>query len=179
LWATSGLSVQDYVDELETPAYADQCHANLSGAMKHFGPMLPAAKGTGANRYWESTLKSLIRDVSSELGIPIDTARSWILSQVATIEAGAYHSKKFPLGGFAALPSTKAAKSFVDGYVMGRVQNSECVVFVWRQASFWDLPKNVPGVKERDRRKANGRYLVKDERAFMVEKLAQVYRRHE
>lgn len=176
LFGNPGLSVQDYVDELDTPDYAKQCTANLGGAVTGFGPLLQAAEGTGAQRYWNSTLGSLIRDVGLELGISLEDARSWVLNQVATIEAGAYHSKKFPAAGFAALPSTKAAKSFVDGHVMARVRNGECVVFVWRQAKFWGLPKDHPGVRERFWRMANGRYLLAEERLFMVRKLAEIYR---
>ena len=175
LFGNPGLSIQDYVDELDTPAYAVQCLENLSGRVEGFGPLLEAAQGTGAYKYWNSTFKRLIKETGEKFGLSHDVARTWVLSQVATIEAGAYHSKKFPLEGFAKLPSTQEALHFVRNFVKNRVENQECVVFVWRQAKLWALPSH-PGIKERDRSKANGRYLLKDERKFLVDKLADVYR---
>ena len=175
LFGNPGLSVQDYVDELDTPAYAAQCSANLSGNVEGFGPLLAAAQGTGAYKYWNSTFKRLIKETAEKIGLSHDGARTWVLSQVAIIEAGAYHSMKFPVEGFAKLPSTRRALHFVRNHVMNRVENQECVVLVWRQAKLWALPGH-PGLKERDRSKANGRYLLKEERKFLVEKLANVHR---
>lgn len=175
LFGNPGLSPQDYIDELDTPKYRAHCIANLAGQLSHFGPLQEDALHTGAYRYWNSTFNRLIKETGEKLGLPAKEARAWVLRQVATIEAGAYHSPKFPVGVFEQLPSTEAAHDFVHGHVMKRVANGECIVFVWRQARLWALDEQ-PGIKVRDRRKANGRYLLKEERKFMVDKLAEVYR---
>jgi hypothetical protein len=178
LFGNPGLSVQDYADELDTPKYRAQCIANLAGELKQFGPLHENALNTGAYKYWSSTFRRLIKETGESLGLSFEEARDWVLSQVATIEAGAYHSPKFPVGVFENLPSTSAAKTFVTDYVLPRVDQQRCVVFVWRQARLWALPVR-PGIKVRDPRKANGRYLLKEERRFMAEKLVEAYRRPE
>jgi len=178
LFGNPGLSPQDYIDELDTPKYRAHCIANLAGQVGHFGPLHQDALHTGAYKYWSSTFSRLIKETGEKLELSVAEARAWVLSQVATIEAGAYHSPKFPVDVFDKLPSTKAAHDFVHGYVMGRLGRGECVVFVWRQARLWKLDEQ-PGVMIRDPRMAFGRYLFQGERKFMVDKLVEVFRRNE
>lgn len=176
LFGNPGLSVQDYVDELDTPKYRAQCIANLAGQLDHFAPLHGDALHTGAQKYWNSTFKRLIKETGDRLGIPAGEARAWVLSQVATIEAGAYHSPKFPGGVFENLPSTNAAQAFVNDHVLPRAVREECVVFVWRQARLWDINER-PGIKVRDPRKAHWRYLLDEERNLMVNQLVKAHGR--
>jgi hypothetical protein len=175
LFGNPGLSINDYVDELENEAYVHYCEDNLRGKVDGFGPLMPAAQGTGAAGYWEPVFARLIREVAAELGLAHADGRAWVVSQIATIEAGAYHSMNFPVAGFAALPSTRAAVTFVRQRLVARAQSGDCVVFVWRQAKLWGLEQGN-NILVRDPAMAQGRYLQDRERRAMVQFLAKRFR---
>lgn len=175
LFGNPGLSVTDYVDELDNEEYIQYCEANLRGAVDGFGPLMSAAIGTAAAAYWEPVFRTLVKELADELQVQNDHAKAWAVAQIATIEAVAYHSRSFPFHGFAALPSTRAAVDYVHSTLAPRAQRGECLILVWRQAKLWGLEPG-PFVVQRAPRLAQGRYLHAVERQAMVRFLAARYR---
>lgn len=178
LFGNPGLSVDDYVDELENEGYVAYCRQNLLGEVGGFGPLMLAAAGTAAAAYWEPVFGRLIRELAEDLDLEYVDARGWLVSQVATIEAGAYHSMNFPAEGFARLPSTQVAISYVQDELHSRALRGECLVFVWRQAKLWGLPPS-DNVVVRDPKQAQARFLQHGERQYIARFLALRYRRED
>lgn len=175
LFGNPGFSLQDYQDEFGNPSYAALCASTLSGDYRGFAPLDELSKGTGANRYWEACLKQLIEEVGKELDVNLPRARQWVAANLAVIEAGAYHSLRFPRKGFRVQPSAVAAQDFVSNYVLPRAANGECAVFVWRSADFWAVGE-APGTLTRQKHLARFRHLSKGERDFLKAKLVERYR---
>ena len=89
---------------LRTPA---ACVANLRQSGQGFFPLLPASTGTGVANYWNGRFRSLIMALSERLKITTVAATNEVVQRVTLIEAGAYHSKKFPGEWCDDLPSSR------------------------------------------------------------------------
>ena len=173
LFGNPGVSIQDYRDEFDGAEWRNLCAASLAAQRTDFVPMALEASLTSAHKYWKSTLRSLIRDLSSSVpNLQISEAEERLRNHFAVIEAGAYHSKRFPSDGFSHLPSSQAALRFVQDVVAPRAERGECAIFVWRQARFWNLQQSC-WIRIREPKRANGRYLLREERKFLCDMLLQ------
>jgi hypothetical protein len=172
LMANPGLDISDYDDDFGNSAHAAACQQNLSQTGIGFYPLLPASLNTGAGRYWESRVRTLEREISSRLKISNEEARSLLVKELAVIEAGSYHSKKFPGDWCDRLPSSRAARRFVRKLILPRANNGEALVLVQRRSSFWNIPENHAGVIHRPPSQAQLSNLLSAERQAMVDFLA-------
>jgi hypothetical protein len=173
LFGNPGFAIHDYADELDNPAHAAACVANLRQSSQGFFPLLPASADTGVANYWTGRLKSLIVALSGRLKITTTAATNVVVQRIALIEAGAYHSKKFPGDWCDDLPSSRAAKIFVKQVLVPRAQRGEALLFVWRRAAFWSVPPGTRGVIHRPPKTAQLRNITEAERTTIVAFMAE------
>lgn len=172
LMANPGLSLEDYEDDFKNHDHAAASEANLRQEGIGFYPLLARSDGTGAAKYWRSRFKSLQKDLSLRLDVSLDSARELLVRELAVVEAGPYHSKKFPGGWCDRLPTSRAARSFVRQAVLPRAARGDAFVLVLRRASFWRIPLGQPGVIFRSSKKAQLSSFLGSEREAMAHFLA-------
>ena len=115
----------------------------------------------------------MIADLSKSIKGRVGDAKRIVVQQVALIESGAYHSRGFPGNWSDELPSSKAAKAFVQETLIPKAQRGEALIFVWRRAKFWDIPEDGDRcVMVRPPEKAQLKNLTAKERTRIVEFLA-------
>ena len=73
--------------------------------------------------------------LSDRLGITTIAATNEVVQRVTLIEAGAYHSKKFPGDWCEDLPSSRVARKFVHQVLVPKAQRGEALLFVWPTGS--------------------------------------------
>jgi hypothetical protein len=122
--------------------------------------------------YWNGRLRSLIMALSERLRITTVAATNEVVQRVTLIEAGAYHSKKFPGDWCEDLPSSRAARTFVHQVLIPKAQRGEALLFVWRRAAFWGVPIGTHGVIYRPPEKAQLKNMTVPERTAIAEFLA-------
>jgi hypothetical protein len=173
LFGNPGFAISDYADELGNAAHSLACVANLRQSGQGFFPLLPASTGTGVASYWNRCLKSLIMALSESLRVTSVVASNLVVQRVALIEAGAYHSYKFPGDWCDQLPSSRVAQAFVHQVLIPKAQRGEALVFVWRRARFWGVPSGTHDVIQRPPKKARLKNITAPERAAIVKFIAR------
>lgn len=173
LFGNPGFEPTDYDDELDNPAHAAACEANLSQTGIGFYPLLSASTTTGAGRYWSGRLRSLVRDLSHRLGWSADKTEEFVVKRLVVLEAGAYHSKRHPGDWADELPSSRIAQAFVREALLPRASRGDALVFVWRRASFWGVPESGRGILYRPPEKAQLKNITAPERDQIVDFMAQ------
>jgi hypothetical protein len=173
LLANPGFAVTDYQDELGNADHASACCANLRQTGIGFYPLLPPSLSTGAGKYWRGRLRTLVADLAKLLNISEQKASRIVVERFAVVEAGAYHSKSAPGDWYDELPSSQAAKSFVQRTLLPRADSGEIMLFVWRKASFWAVPPARRGVLYRRPETAQLKNLSVPERGTLVQFLAE------
>lgn len=172
LFGNPGFAISDYADEAKNSEYAAACARNLRQSGQGSFLLLPEAIGTGAANYWQGRLRSLIKALAERLAISIAAATDEVIQRVTLIEAGAYHSKGFPGAWCDDLPSSRAARAFVHRVLVPKAERGEALIFIWRRATFWDVPADAPGVIFRPPKQAQLKNLTVPERTRIVEFLA-------
>ena len=173
LFGNPGFVAADYDDELKNPSHMAACIANLKQSGQGFYPLLPAGSGTGAGNYWQGRLRSLTADLAQRLHLTSSQANQVLVDRLSVVEAGAYHSKKFPGDWFDQLPSSRAARDYVHGTLLPKARRGEVLILVWRRAAFWGVPESTAGVLHRPPEKAQLKNITAVERAAMAEFIAE------
>lgn len=135
-----GFHTGDFIDEYQNPEYRKLVADNLSGKLLEFFYADEKAEGTGAHNYWHPQIAAIAKDVAEKANYPLDIAMTLTLSKIALIESFPYHSYRKPEIKFVDVPSSIAAKSFVNSICKQRLNNNECLILAWRMVDFWNVP---------------------------------------
>jgi hypothetical protein len=136
--------------------------------MDSFVWLHPDIADTGPGIYWRQTFSTLAATMSKHTGDPLEASFDRISSSVASVEAGAYHSKRLPRAWFFELPSSNVAGIFARDVLRPRAQAGECFILVWRRARFWQIGAEA-NIIVRPPSRAQGRYLENNERASILQ----------
>jgi hypothetical protein len=175
LMANPGLDMSDYDDDFGNEEHIKACHANLRQTGQGFYPLLPASINTGTGRYWSARVKTLEKDISDRLEISPANARSLLIKELAVIEAGPYHSKKFPGDWSDRLPSSRAARRFVRKTLIPRTVEDKALILIQRRSAFWRIPETHRTVIRRAPNQAQLTYFLASERNAIVEFLVRKF----
>jgi hypothetical protein len=162
-----GLGPHDYYAEYEVPAFKSAVLANLrqdfSGTTERFLFLDPRFAWHGGFVWWHGKLAAVIERLASKWKVSFAEARKRLAAQLACIELFPYHSGNFRDrdGWLRKLRSVELARSFVDDFVMCRVQNGEAIVIVTRQVRAWNLRRHR-GVKAYTGQQARAAHLSPD-----------------
>lgn len=173
LYGNPGVATSDYNDDLQNSAHRAACERNLRGSGQGFFPLRTPSDNTGVSDYWWPRMRKMAVRLSESLGISKSEAEDIVIKRVSVIEAVAYHSRSSPGQWADSLPSSAAARHFVQHVLIPKARNQEIAILVWRRVDFWGIPANTNNVLTRNSSNARNSHLLGTEQAFLVDHLAR------